>query len=271
MLRATLVISAYKNTESLKVLLDSILYQTDLRFEIIVAEDGEYEPVKELISSVKLPVPINHITQPDLGWRKNHVLNKAVVASNTDYLVFIDEDCVLHPRFMEFHLKWSSEKHILAGKRVKLDPKSSSMLINGSLKPELMNRYLLQNFNKVLRNGGGFVEEGFFINPYGFLGFIPRFRAMHQLKGCNMSFSKKAIYAINGFDEDYVRPAIGEDIDLTWRFLKVGYRIKSIRNLAVVYHLYHRERWNDQSENIKMMLEKQSRNEFFCRNGLTKF
>ncbi len=106
MIRATLVISAYKNTESLKVVLDSVSYQTDLRFEIIVAEDGEYMPMKELISSVKLPVPIKHITQPDLGWRKNYALNKAIVASKTDYLVFIDEGCVLHPRFMEFHLKW---------------------------------------------------------------------------------------------------------------------------------------------------------------------
>lgn len=179
MLRATLVISAYKNTESLNVLFDSIIHQTDLRFEIIVAEDVEYMPMKELISSVKLPVPIKHITQPDLGWRKNYALNKAIVASKTDYLVFIDEDCVLHPRFMEFHLKWSSDKHILAGKRAKLDPDSSAMLINGSLRPEQMNRHLLQNFNKVLRNGGGFVEEGIFINPYGFLGFIPRLRTMH--------------------------------------------------------------------------------------------
>ena len=93
---------------------------------------------------------------------------------------------------------------------------------------------------------------------------------MYQLKGCNMSCSKKAIYAINGFDEDYIRPAIGEDIDLTWRFEKAGYRLKSVRNLAVQYHLYHKENWIDQSENIKEMEEKKARNEYICKNGIDK-
>jgi len=49
-----------------------------------------------------------------------------------------------------------------------------------------------------------------------------------------MSFSQKAIYAINGFDEDYVRPAFGEDRDLSWRFRAAGYQHKSLRNLGVV-------------------------------------
>ena len=54
-----------------------------------------------------------------------------------------------------------------------------------------------------------------------------------------MSFSKAAILEINGFDEDYIRPAIGEDIDLTWRFIAAGYHLVAARNLAVQYHLYH--------------------------------
>ncbi|MDI3526363.1 MAG: hypothetical protein PWR03_546 [Tenuifilum sp.] len=75
---------------------------------------------------------------------------------------------------------------------------------------------------------------------------------------------------INGFDEDYIRPAIGEDIDLTWRFQRAGYKINSVRNLAVQYHLYHKENWHDQEQNYQMMMEKQKRNEFVCKNGLVK-
>jgi len=83
-----------------------------------------------------------------------------------------------------------------------------------------------------------------------------------------MSFSKEAIYAINGFDMDYIKPAIGEDIDLTWRFIKAGFKLKSIRNLSVQYHLYHKQNWIDQSENVKIMEGKQANNEFVCKNGL---
>ncbi len=93
---------------------------------------------------------------------------------------------------------------------------------------------------------------------------------MSQLKGCNMSFSKEAIYSINGFDEDYIRPAIGEDIDITWRFNKAGYPLKSLRNLAVQYHLYHKENWIDQEENIIIMEQKKRENLYICKNGFRK-
>ena len=85
-----------------------------------------------------------------------------------------------------------------------------------------------------------------------------------------MSFSKKAILAISGFDENYVLPAIGEDIDLSWRFIQAGFKHKSVRNLAVQYHLYHKENWVNQDENLSKMLEKQSRKEYICKNGLIK-
>lgn len=269
-LLASLIISTYKNTEFLKVVLNSVLAQSDMRFEIIISEDAEHEHVKAFVGQFKSPVPLYHLTQPDIGWRKNLALNRAIAASNTDYLVFIDEDCVLHPRFMEFHIKWADKKTILAGKRIKLDAYSSKLILDGKLSADRMNAYLLSNYLSIRKNGARFIEEGFFINPNGALAFIPRLRTMHQLKGCNMSFPKSAIYAINGFDEDYSRPAIGEDIDLTWRFAKAGYKLKSVRNVAVQYHLYHKENWSNQEENIRMMLEKQKRNEFICKNGLVK-
>lgn len=267
---ASLIISTYKNTDFLKIVLDSVFAQTDLRFEIIISEDAEHKHVKAFVEQLRSPVPLYHLTQPDIGWRKNLALNRAIEASNTDYLVFIDEDCVLHPRFMEFHLKWAEEKAILAGKRVKLDAYSSKLILEGKLSADRMNSYLLSNYFTIRKNGARFIEEGFFINPNKPLGFIPRLRTMHQLKGCNMSFPKSAIYAINGFDEDYTRPAIGEDIDLTWRFSKAGYRLKSVHNVAVQYHLYHKENWSNQEENFRIMLEKQNRNEFICKNGLVK-
>jgi hypothetical protein len=75
---------------------------------------------------------------------------------------------------------------------------------------------------------------------------------------------------INGFDEDYILPAIGEDIDLTWRFKGLGIRLFSVRNLAVQYHLYHKENWTDQSVNENMMKEKSIMKRFVCDNGLKK-
>ena len=85
-----------------------------------------------------------------------------------------------------------------------------------------------------------------------------------------MSFYRADIEAINGFDEDYTLPAIGEDIDLTWRFKGLGYPLISLRNLAVQYHLYHRENWTDQSKNLQLMEHKMGLRQYVCQNGLRK-
>ena len=78
------------------------------------------------------------------------------------------------------------------------------------------------------------------------------------------------LLAINGFDENYTLPATGEDYDIEWRMKAIGCKIVSLRNLAVQYHLYHPENWNDQSVNAAYCREKQQRNEIYCPNGIRK-
>ncbi len=250
--------------------LKSLPGQTFRNFEVIISEDGESEEMREFLSQVKLPFALRHLTQEDIGWRKNRALNRAILEAKSNWLIFIDGDCVLHPRFMEFHWKMAEEKFILAGKRIKLDPKTSQLLISGNFKPEEMNSRILANFSKIKKQGGAFLEEGLFINPSGMLGFLTKIRKMRHLKGCNMSFHRKAIEAINGFDEDYIKPAVGEDADLLWRFQGLGYELKSVRNLAVQYHLFHKESWTDQDENLRIMKSNQQANRFICKNGLKK-
>ena len=87
---------------------------------------------------------------------------------------------------------------------------------------------------------------------------------------CNFSCYKSALEKINGFNEDYVLPAIGEDIDLTWRFEGMGYHLYSLRNFAVQYHLYHKENWSDQSINEAIMKENQRLKRYVTLNGLKK-
>ena len=267
---ASLIISVYNNTSYLKAVLDSLEYQTNKRFEVIISEDAEHEEMKLFIEEYNYDGELFHLSQPDIGWRKNRALNRAAIFAHTDYLIFIDGDCVLHPRFIEFHLKLAGEKAILAGKRIKLNQESTQWLLSNKENLLLFQKYLLRNYRRMRKDGALFMEEGFFFNPDSILGFIPKLRSMYQLKGCNMSFSKKALYDVNGFDEDYVSPATGEDADLAWRFEGLGYKMKSLRNLAVQYHLYHPESWTDQQKNLQLMHEKKEQQEYFCSNGILK-
>jgi GT2 family glycosyltransferase len=269
-LKTSLIISVYKNVTDLRVVLDSLKFQTANDFEIVVSEDGEFDGMRHFLSSYASPFKIIHLTQPDVGWRKNQALNNAIRKSSGDYLIFIDGDCVLHPKFVESHVKYASTKHVVAGKRVKLGPFFSDMFRRDPDMAKTFDGTLLSNLRALKKDNVKFLEEAFYINPRGPFGFIPAMRRMNQLKGCNMSFHRASIEKINGFDEDYTLPAIGEDIDLTWRFRRAGFNLFSARNRAVQYHLYHKENWVDQSHNEKMMNEKIARDFYVCRNGLVK-
>jgi GT2 family glycosyltransferase len=267
-MKVSLVISVYKNTKDLKVVLDALAYQTVLADEIIISEDGDSEEMRLFLKQYSTALNIVHLTQSDLGWQKNKALNNAIRNAKNDYLIFIDGDCVLHHRFIESHIAFAESDKILAGKRVKLGPLFSEKLRNTNLLK--FEKHFVLNTFAVFKDGVKFFEEALYFSPDSFLGKLAKKRTMRWLKGCNFSCYKDALITINGFDEDYKLPAIGEDIDLVWRFNGLGYQLKSIRNFAVQYHLHHKENWVSQEENIAIMEGKQQMNLFVCENGLQK-
>lgn len=257
-MKATLIVSIYKNITALRTILRSLQLQTEQDFELIISEDGEDTAISNFIKAYSFSWPTQHLTQPDMGWQKNKALNRAIMAAKTEWLIFIDGDCVLHPRFVEMHVRYKQDNVLLAGKRIKLNKDLSQQLIDGDKKLKLIP-YL---FN---RRGCRYVEEAFFISLSHWLR-----RPVRHLVGSNMSMSKQALLSINGFDEEYTLPAVGEDYDIEWRLLAKGYKIVSLRNLAIQYHLYHKENWIDQSENMKYCATQQSNNEIVCKNGIKK-
>jgi len=268
--RASLIISVYNNIIFLKTVLDSVKVQTFKDFEIIISEDADSTLMAAFVDKYPFENPFQHLTQKDSGWNKNKALNRAILAAKSDYLVFIDGDCVLHPQFMEQHIAYARPGLILGGRRLKLNEKLTQLFLENSIRPSNINKTLVFNILFLKKKGILFPEEGFYINPKGFWGFIPSARRLKRLTGCNMSFYKKAILDINGFDEDYIRPAVGEDIDITWRFLRAGYHLFSVRNLAVEYHLYHKVNWVNQDLNSEMMNERQDKDLYRCINGIEK-
>lgn len=252
MYKASLIISVYKNTVFLKAVLDSLKNQTEQNFEIIVSEDGDSTEMRTFLESYPFTNDYQHLTQEDTGWRKNRALNRAILAARAEQLIFIDGDCVLHPRFVEMHTRFFRKNRIMAGLRVLLGPIQSQLILNDSAEISKMQPRIWKSL--IVKSGIRRPEEGLFITPA-----IPlyKLRKLEYLTGCNMSFSKEAIRHINGFDEDYTKPAYGEDTDLVWRFKMAGYEFFSLRNLAVEYHLDHPRSWTDQSENMNKGLEKQ--------------
>ena len=57
--------------------------------------------------------------------------------------------------------------------------------------------------------------------------------------GSNFSIHKTDIVAVNGFDERYKAPSVGEDTDLEARLRWNKMNIKMVKNIAVQYHFDH--------------------------------
>ena len=91
--------------------------------------------------------------------------------------------------------------------------------------------------------------------------------------GCNFSLYKDLFYEINGCDEDFLDGSI-EDNDLGIRVLNAGKRVRSVRNYAIIFHLWHKSSWSFENEkyqhNLAIMQRRIENKEKFCLNGIVK-
>ena len=268
---ATIIISTYKKTRELELILYALAFQTVNKFEIIVSDDGSGGEMERFVSHIskKFSFNIKFITQEDTGFRKNKILNEAVRNSLTDYLIFLDGDCLPRNDFVEAHLKYKKDNTVLCGRRVNLN---FELAKNISTKKIVSNKYQ-QNTFKILSNSFGFGEK----TKYAEEALIIKNRLLRKffgansigLLGCNFSIPKGLLYKINGFDENYVGPGFGEDTDIEFRLKLINAEFKSVRNLAVVYHLWHKEtKINEKNEEYFEKVK--TSNNYFCLNGLNK-
>jgi glycosyltransferase involved in cell wall biosynthesis len=271
-MKITIIISVYKNVKALALVLDSILNQSTLVDEIIVSEDGDSQIMREFVSTLDIANLI-HLTQEDLAWRKNIALNNSIRKSKGEYLIFIDGDVVLHQRFVAGHVACSQANRVCAGKRVELGPKYTQKLFDKALSIQELSKHFIRKIISLHQDNVRHYEDGIYVTPKSFIykNFIQK-KQINYLIGCNFSCYKKDIESINGFNEDYKHPAIGEDVDINWRFRADGTEVISCRNIANVYHLWHKKGFGaaEGAINNKILKENFDANRFVCLNGLTK-
>ncbi len=267
--KASLIISIYKNIKALGAILEALQDQTEKAFEVIISEDGDDPQVRHFLNQHPWHnTNLQHLTQEDTGFRKNKALNRAIKHSRTDYLIFIDGDCVPHQRFVQNHINTATPGFACSGRRAELGPKLSKIIIK---KPHILP-FFTRPIGLLL------------LAPFAYFDHAKNYEAgfyskwLHTLiknksrgiVGCNFSCYKKDLVEINGFNEDYVFPGDGEDSDIEWRLIKQGVQIKNVKFLAPVYHLYHPYKFQRSSQN-KLILEKTiKQNIVFCHNGLKK-
>ena len=130
-----------------------------------------------------------------------------------------------------------SKNICLTGRRVNLSPKFTEKLTTQNIRKGYLEKKLSFMIFDGLFGKSNYVEKGFYIkNKLLRKAFNKKQRG---LLGCNFSLFKEDMLSINGFDERYEAPSIGEDSDVQYRLELNGVKINSLNNIAIQYHLYH--------------------------------
>ena len=275
-MKTSVIVATYNRPRYLKLSVMSLAAGTILPSEVLIADDGStsetHDAINELRESLRQAFPLIHVRQEHTGCRKQKIVNEAVRQSTGDYLIFIDGDCIVHREFMQAHVTMNDPDAILAGQRVQIGKELTEDILAHQL---LMNRMTPTMLLDFMRRKSHHSQESIVVKNALLRKLFrkDRVKSANSVIGCNCSLYKKLFLDINGYDEDFC--GFGdEDADLGVRILNQGKKITSVRNLAIVFHLYHTGTWSMTTDQFKINAEIKRRRienrEAVCRNGISK-
>lgn len=266
-LKASLFIAFYNNFDFLEKVLASVEKQTSKEYEVVICDDGSRPDIVERIHQyMRLSkLPMLHLWHSDDGFRKNEMLNKAIKNCRSDYIIFIDQDCVLHPKFVEEHLNNKSQNTILAGRRLEFSPWISNLLSADKIRSGFIEKNLWWIIPAISHRKDNQGPKGLYTENLFLRKFLNRKK--RGVVGCNFSVHKQDLLSVNGFDVRYQGPGTGEDSDIEWRLNQVGVKTQTVFNMAVQYHLFHKLQ-KRKNENEKLFKEIQAKNETHTQFGM---
>ena len=232
---ASVLFATYNEPKWLEWVLLGYATQTTRDFEVIVVDDGSDEKTRSVIDRLRptLPFGLRHFWQPDEGYQKCKGMNRGILLSDSDYLIFTDGDCVPRADFVDCHLQLRRRGRYLTGGYCKLPLELSHRidrddvlsgratdyrwLADNGLERHSLKLRLRRPWQRALLNR---------ITPVK-----PRFH------GHNASAWKDDIVRVNGWDERMQYG--GQDLELGERLVNAGVRGRTIRYSAICVHLEH--------------------------------
>ena len=274
-MKVSVIVTLYKDLVSFGIVLDALRRQTYKNFEVIVAEDDDAQASIEFLINYQ-DLNIVHLSQPDTGRNKIIIQNKAICKASGEYLVFIDGDIIPYRHFIEYTLKIAKKRQILSGRRVNLDEQTTQAVKAGIINIEKIEKNYVPFLWKNRKNRETRAEQGIELHPDSIIyKLLSKRKRNAEIIGCNFSCFKEDMIAINGFNEEYNQYAIfSEDTDLTWRFKVAGYTLKSSKNIANCFHLWHKmggPRDFDPTKDLELFERNKVNKQYKCKNGLSKY
>ena len=232
----SVIFTTYNSIDWLEKVLWGFEFQTDKNFELIIADDGSSHETRDFIERYRQHslLTIRHVWQEDKGFRKCEILNKAIVLSRGDYLVFTDGDCIPRSDFIEVHRREARPGYFLSGGYFKVP-----MLPSLQIQREQVASGVAFDIGWLVANGYPrqgkrlrLIAKGRFAKLCNWL--IPTAKTWN---GHNASGWRSDIVRVNGFDQRMHYG--GEDCEMGDRLKFTGIKVKRVRYTAICIHLDH--------------------------------
>lgn len=200
-----MIIPVFNRPGEVEELLESLRTQRVKPEEIIIVEDGSTETCESVANSYKAHLPVSYFYKENSGPGLSR--NYGCEQAKGNFFLFLDSDCVLPADYIK------EVKAALAGGEVDA--------FGG---PDRAHR----SFSRI-QKAINFSMTSFFTTG-GIRGGSEKL-GKFQPRSFNMGFSREVFQSTGGFSG----MRFGEDIDLSIRILKNGFKIKLVRE-AFVYH-----------------------------------
>ncbi len=201
----SLIIPTYNRPDEVSELLDSLENQTYQNFEVIIADGSPGSLVKDAITKYQHKLNLIYLYEKNLGISESR--NWGASKASGHYLVFLDSDCITPPEYLH---------------AVNEFLKKNPVEVFGG--PDAMH----ESFSPVQK-----AISYAMTSPFTTGGIRGRKKHMgkFQPRSFNMGVLREAFIKVNGFSG----LKVSEDIDLSMRLDKAGYRTALITD-AFVYH-----------------------------------
>ncbi len=234
----SVIVATYNRPDALDAVLRSLARQGDDNFEVLVADDGSRPDTQAVVKRWQGRVGrrVVHVWHPDDGFRLAEIRNRAILAAQGAYCVFLDGDCLARGDFVAAHRALAEPGWFVTGNRVLLSRGLTQRVLNEHLSPECwtMTQWLKSRLSRGINRLAPLVAL-----PLGPLRKA-RPRAWRGARGANIAVWRSDLVAVDGFDSGFAGWG-REDSDLFVRLIRAGIRRKDGRHATGVLHLWHPE------------------------------